>query len=583
MPARHTSVSRRRPRAYARIMLLLALVAVALAPTTARAADPPEGATWWETYITTPDGERLHTDVLRPEGLTEEDRTPVILIVSPYLGMTGLTSQPGPSDRFYDLLEGADVFDRGYSIVMVSLRGTGGSSGCLDILGPGEQTDVLTAVEWSRTRPWSTGRVGMYGKSYDANTGVVGAALGPEGLDAVVAQQISPDRYRTSYNDRVRLAQSVLYPAIYGLNGDGGFSVNNDNEYVVNSTSHSADCQVTMAEHYLEDESMHFWRVRDFVERAEKSRVPTLLTTGYLDNATNIGVGAVDLFNALDGPKRLWIGWWDHVRGNDTVGGGRLAMGREGWFDEVMRFYDHYLKDVPLEDAPTHLDPVIAAQGSDGIWRSEEEWPPADAETITGELLPGTYEDDGRNIGSADSGYGPGGLFTFQSLTGHGSWTFSPPLGHRAHLGGIPVARIDVTPAAPRTNLVVNVYDVSPDGAATMITRGAAMVDAAGTKEIRLWPTDWRFEPGHRVGVLVSGANQESYVHVSTRTTVTVDGGEIDLPFLRLERTSDLEGDIAPRLETYLQRAPFDVAPGTIEERTNDAFPLPDPQEPPEG
>ena len=42
------------------------------------------------------------------------------------------------------------------------------------------------------------------------------------------------------------------------------------------------------------------------------------MTAGYLDNATNIGGGAVDFFNALAGPKQLWIGWWDHVRGNDT-------------------------------------------------------------------------------------------------------------------------------------------------------------------------------------------------------------------------------------------------------------------------
>src|SRR5687768_12519037 len=107
---------------------------------------------------------------------------------------------------------------------MVSLRGTGGSSGCLDILGPGEQLDVVNSVEWAASQPWSTGKVGMYGKSYDANTGVIGAALRPAGLSAVVAQQIAPDRYRGSYNDRVRLMQSLVYPtATYGTQAEGQF------------------------------------------------------------------------------------------------------------------------------------------------------------------------------------------------------------------------------------------------------------------------------------------------------------------------------------------------------------------------
>ena len=119
------------------------------------------------------------------------------------------------------------------------------SSGCLDILGPGEQTDVVTAVEWAASQPWSTGKVGMYGKSYDANTGIVGAALQPEGLAAVVAQQVAPDRYRGSYNDRVRLLQSLAYPtATYGVRRRGQAS----RRRTTPSTSptrvtHSADCQ----------------------------------------------------------------------------------------------------------------------------------------------------------------------------------------------------------------------------------------------------------------------------------------------------------------------------------------------------
>jgi uncharacterized protein len=558
------------------VLALLASVLVASAARPVRAADPPAGATWTETYIDTPDGERLHVDVLRPEGLDDDDKTPTILIVSPYLGMVGQTSQPGPSDRFYDFFEGAKVFKRGYSVVQVSLRGSGGSSGCLDILGPGEQLDIETAVEWTTSQPWSNGRVGMYGKSYDANTGVAGAALQPKGLAAVVAQQIVPDRYRGSYSDRVRYLQSLAYPgASYGAQGEGAFSVNNDPEYIANSVTHTADCQAGLAEHYRDDPTSEFWTVRDFAKRAKGSKVPTFITTGYLDANTNVGGGVIDFFNALKGPKRMWIGWWDHVRGNDKVGE-RLAMGRKGFFDEVMRFFDRYVKGVPAAKAPTHRDSVIAAQGSDGKWRSEKAWPPKDARTYRGLLLPGSYVDDARNLGSNDAAAGPGGSGSAgEEAVGYGSWTFSQPLRRAVQVAGVPRAGVKLVTVAPRTNVVVNVYDVAPDGSATMVTRGAALADESGVKKVEMYPTDWTFERGHRIGLLVSGANAEAYVHTPTNTTVEVAGGGVLLPLLSKVRKSNLQGAPAPRLETWRSTAPFPVDEQTIKDRTNKKFRVP--------
>jgi predicted acyl esterase len=555
-----------RPRSALLVALLLLLGLLAPAGT---AAAPPNGSAWTETWIATPDGERLHVDVMRPEGV--QGRTPVILVVSPYLGMGSPTEEPGPNPRFHDFFEGAEVFARGYSVVMVSLRGTGGSSGCLDILGPGEQTDVVTAVEWAASQPWSTGKVGMYGKSYDANTGMVGAALRPKGLAAVVAQQVVPDRYRGSYNDRVRLLQSVAYPALYGSGGEATSSVNGQPEYALNSLAHSADCQALLAEHYLDDPTSQFWTSRDFVTKAEGSKVPTFMTVGYVDAATNVGGGAVDYFDALAGPKRMWIGWWDHVRGNDLAGD-EPAMGREGFFDEVLRFYDQHLKGV----APKVKDPVVAAQGSDGRWTAERSWPPADVGSLTGALVAGGYDDDATNAGSNDSAAGAGGVGAIGSKqTGAGAWTFSPPLTRTARMAGVPSAVVDLGVTLPRTNVAVNVYDLAPDGTATMVTRGAAMADASGEESLRLFPTDWTFAKGHRVGVLVSGANVEAYVHVPTYTTVDVAAGTVSLPWMRASGRTPTSGTISSRLLRYLDTAPFAVDPALVAERTQPSFPLP--------
>jgi predicted acyl esterase len=295
------------------------------------------------------------------------------------------------------------------------------------------------------------------------------------------------------------------------------------------------------------------------------------MTVGYVDSNTNVGGGAVDYFNALAGPKRMWIGWWDHVRGNDMVGD-ELAMGRAGFFAEVMRFYDQHLKGI----APKVKDPVVAAQGSDGRWTAETSWPARDTKALVTPLKAGSYQDDATNLGSNDSAAGVGGSGAIgDAQTGAGAWTFSPPLPRTARLAGIPSAAVGLAPLAPRTNVVVNVYDVAPDGTATMITRGAGTADASGAEPVRLFPTDWTFAKGHRVGVLVSGANAESYVHVPTYTTVAVQGGTVSLPWMRTTARTATAGTSNSRLEAYRETAPFQVDPALVAERTEPRFDLP--------
>src|SRR3954469_24226129 len=196
----------------------LALAALALVPAAARAADVPPDATWTQATIPSTDGVKLHADILRPKNLSADAKTPVILSIGPYFNHSGQVGPagpvedadydpvgpPGPSDRFKDFVDGAKLMERGYTFVMVGLRGFGGSTGCLDWAGPGEQSDVVKAVEWAASQPWSTGKVGMYGKSYDGVTGLIGANHHPDGLDAVVSQEPVYDLYRYLYGDGIR-------------------------------------------------------------------------------------------------------------------------------------------------------------------------------------------------------------------------------------------------------------------------------------------------------------------------------------------------------------------------------------------
>ena len=273
-------------------------------PATAHAA-VPEGATWREEYIEPPDRRRGPAPRRHPAPeahLPEDAKTPVIAIISPYLGHA---ADGIPSDRFKDLFEGAKVFERGYTVVMVDLRGSGGSEGCLDILGPGEQADIKRAVEWAAEPTWSNGRVGMYGKSYDGNTGVAGAALRPEGprrpsspsrSSATATAAATRAACATCSRSPIRSSATARRPRAAGPSRTT--SSTRSTPSATAPTARSAWRATTTP-----TRTRTSGRSRDFVAKGKGSTVPFLMTHGFLDTNTNIGAKAIDFYNGLAGPE----------------------------------------------------------------------------------------------------------------------------------------------------------------------------------------------------------------------------------------------------------------------------------------
>jgi predicted acyl esterase len=556
---------------------LLLVLACALLGTaaTASAVPPPANSTWSQTYVDEPDGTQLHVDVLRPKALPKDAKTPVILSIGPYFNHSGEVgvvapvedtpydpvTADGPSARFYDFINGTKLLDKGYTWVQVDLRGFGGSSGCLDWGGPGEQADVKTAVEWAAKQPWSTGKVGMYGKSYDASTGLMGIAQQPKGLAAVVAQEPVWDLYRYLYMNGVRYSNSLVTPALYGAIAGSPGAAGDGLAYNFNSVNDTQKPGCP-AQNYAEQQDPNhesaYWQARDLVTQTKGKRTPLFVTQGFLEDNTTPD-GAFELFNGMAGPKRAWLGMWDHVRGNDTDDKGRLLEGRHGWFDETMRFYDRHLKGK----SPV-ADPPIAVESSDGRWRAESAWPPADAVAQTTKLRSGSYSDDATNNGTGDAG----------SPNGEGVWTFSPQFAYPVHLAGVPRLTVDVDAAAPNANLVGDVYDLDKDGNAQLISRGAYLLPGSGKVSFDLYGDDWTMPAGHRLGVLVTGANAEWWLHAPTGQQVTVKSASIALPFLGCRRTASIEGGPSVKLEDYV-KSPFTVDAATIKAATDAGFALP--------
>jgi hypothetical protein len=218
---------------------------------------------------------------------------------------------------------------------------------------------------------------------------------------------------------------------------------------------------------------------------------------------------------------------------------GRLKMGRKGWFDEIMRFYDRFL----LGTDATGQDPPVAVQTNDGKWRSEESWPPADMGSVPTKLRPGTYTDTGQSFSTGSD-----------SSATSGVWTISPPLPYDAHLAGSGRAIVDVTTSAPDQNLAVDVYDLDANGVGPLITRQGHLLRKSGPVTLDLWSADWRLAAGHRLAVRVTDTNLDWWLGTKgTQQPVKVNSATVSLPFLAFRRSKTIDGDPGVQLEGYLK------------------------------
>lgn len=489
-------------------------------------AEPvPANATWEQVWFPSDDGTMLHADVFLPKDREKNERHPVILSIGPYFGSGGSVpptpTSSGPVMRFQDLIDEGRIFERGYAYIQVDSRGYGGSDGCYDLGGAGEQMDAKAAVEWAAKQKWSNGKVGMWGKSYDAWTQVMALAQKPKGLAAAVIQSPLLEGYRGFFMNGVHYdAGWYATPGTYGAYDAAPPSVNDSppDEYIypAKGTATNPDCYAeNMSMTALDDHSLAYWQERDIRTAAGRSDVPVLWSHGFLDADTKPD-NFLDVWSSLDGPKRAWFGQYDHVRGNEDE-----KVGRDGFMNEAMAWFDHYLKGKPLKTFPP-----VEVQDNNGSWRSEKAWPPADASGYPITLNEGSYDDmQGNSAVSPDDG----------------AWTFTPPAPYDLHFAGAPRLRLTASTQGPQANLIALLYDVAPDGEARLITRGAYLINGEDEFSFDLYPQDWRLERGHRFGVFISGSDDSWFNPISTATQVSFSG-QLELPFLRFLRPNDLEG-----------------------------------------
>ncbi|MFD0362598.1 CocE/NonD family hydrolase [Nocardia sp. GCM10030253] len=533
-------------RALAGVLLILGVVAPV---SVAEPAGVP--FTWSQTYLTAPDGTRLHADIMRPAGISEDTRTPVVLTVSPYRAHLAYLSHPrledGPSIENLPV----DMFvQAGYTYVIVDLRGFAGSSGCPDYAGPGERSDVTTAVEWAASQPWSTGKVGMVGVSYEARTGMMGLAAKPKGLAAVGAFAATVDPYSYLYmqgvswkfsgkpvtENGIRPADQVGLEHLLIATTPGRWD--DSPEYRANAVQISPECyaqyQANTADHNANSE---FWRDRDLVDRLRGNTIPLFLSQGFLDYNTR-AYRVFDVWNALGpGEHRAWFGQWGHSDCHERCGTPNFDA-------ELLAFFDRHVagRDVEVPG------PRIRVGQFDGAWRSETSWPPKDVQRFSVDLRTGVYTDRGIIPGPDRE-----------------IWSVSEPLAQDQHLSGIPTASLRLTGPASAT-ATVELYDIAPDGRATVITRGIAPVSE--TAEIRMLAQDWPLPAGHRIGARITDVIDDVWSHAPANAMVTVTAARLELPLLSAQRRPDLSGGLSENLVKWRAEKTITLGPDVLNNAT---------------
>lgn len=341
-------------------LVLSALVAAGLA-VPASAATP----VYEIRYVDSVGGSKIRVEIMRDPAALD---APVILTYSPY--NTLAETQPA-NDRV-----AARYVPKGYARAVADVLGTRGSTGCWDYGGADEQQSGADVVEFLANQPWSNGRVGMTGVSYEGTTANMVAALGDEisadsrpdgkGLAGIVPIAAISRWYGYAYGDGVRFAGNSRTPTDEGadtpLAFDLGFgrTVPADPQrdpagFAAALAARTGECGTAEHTERGYDRSPDydaFWTERDYRKDAAAFRVPTMVVHGWQDYNVKQEEGTA-LFEALPVDpagkrgvpfKKLWMTQATHANGSG-----------DGYQEQLDAFWDKTLKqkDNKIEKTPS--------------------------------------------------------------------------------------------------------------------------------------------------------------------------------------------------------------------------------------
>ncbi|MBK8047522.1 MAG: CocE/NonD family hydrolase [Anaerolineales bacterium] len=149
-------------------------------------------------YLTMRDGVQIAIDLMLPAPLAPGARIPTILIMARYWRSFEMRVPDQPNKAWIGPREAIAgyLLPRGFAIVVVDARGAGASTGVNRYpWSPEERADYGEVATWVLSQPWSNGKVGATGISYEGATAQFLLASGVAGAVAAAPMEYEFDVY----------------------------------------------------------------------------------------------------------------------------------------------------------------------------------------------------------------------------------------------------------------------------------------------------------------------------------------------------------------------------------------------------
>ena len=356
------------------LLLVLAFGILAGASAPAQLAEPASDKTvpfkiYFDQRIRMRDGVELAADVYRPD---LPGKFNCILNRTPYLKSSENA-----------LTFGRYFAEHGYAFVAVDVRGRGDSPGSF-VPYRHEGQDGYDSVEWCAEQPWSTGKVGTIGGSYNGKTQWLTAIEQPPHLTTMIAL-VSPSDPFVEFptGDPIPIDVSWYYFT-------SGHVLQNMDAVAWDAVLRhlpllTMDEAIGRAMPGWREQFEHtrldtFWEPERYQNKFERVRTPVLHISGWYDdeqigtplNFIGMTTKAVP---SVRNHQKLLMGPWPHAV-NSTSKLGHVDFGPSAKIDlnaTMLRWFDAWLKGIDngVESEP----PVrIFVMGSNQ-WVDEHEWP----------------------------------------------------------------------------------------------------------------------------------------------------------------------------------------------------------------
>lgn len=484
--------------------------------------------------VPTRDGERLLTDHYAPVGTARG----TVLIRTPY--GRGLPES---------VLHGRMLSERGYHVLIQSVRGTGGSSGVFRPIAQ-ETDDAQDAVAWLRTQPWFTGSLATLGGSYLGWTQWALLRDAPPELRAAVVI-VGPHDFGKAIHGTgtIALADFLGWSAVIEAEGHGLPAVVAARRRVKTAlrqptAADAAAFALRGGAPWFSDWLGHpdlgdpYWQPYQASGSLCDTTIPVLLIGGWQDLFVEQTLAQYRELGAHNANVAMTIGPWTHL---DTAFKAAKVADSEtlAWFDR------HVAGTGPDRPAPVRVHVTGA-----GRWRSMASWPPKTGDRVLrfaagGRLLDSTdaqadtveftYTPDdptpavgGRHM---SSGAGSQDNTTLEQRADVVVFT-SDPLEHDLEVFGAPQVALLVETDGQPANVFVRLCDVDGRGRSWNITEAFVPVTDESATTVELGSCAHRFRAGHRLRVQVSGGAYPRYARnpKTVRYAIGVPGSSLTLP-----------------------------------------------------